>query len=487
MLEKIKQNKSKIIIIVFMIATLGFVLPSIIYLVQNKTIYKFVWVWTYLFKRPIDQSEKMLNAVLFFAFFSALFLCYFLIIKNYRKLFKTKKQIFILITVISIFFICIIPYTSTDVYSYIANGWSVAHYKENPYYTATGEIADKYQISDPMFNKVANCWRYETVVYGPLWTIICSALSGLSFGNIDVALLLLKLANLIIHLVNCLLIYKITRKNVFVILYGLNPFILFEALGNVHNDIFIVFFILLAMYFAVKKKNLFLAVAFIAMATAIKYLAILILPFIVIYIVRKKEIKDRIKCCIYCGVEYIAIIAFFYIFFLNDLNVLAGIFIQQGKYNRSIFYLIYNLLNGDVSKVGIIQNITLGLFAIYYIFTIVKILLQKEIKLYKTIQKYHVILMIFTFVLITNFNPWYIMWLFPTMFWIKGKSIKNTLHLSYAGQIANMASFALWSEEQYLSIPYFIIMVVTTIMLNLISNKTNWKPSKYLKKLKEVN
>ena len=102
-----------------------------------------------------------------------------------------------------------------------------------------------------MYNKVANCWRYETVVYGPLWTLICKLLTSISFGNIDVALAIFKGTNLIVHLINCLLIWKITHKKKFVLIYGTNPAILFEALSNVHNDIFIVLFILLAIQFDV--------------------------------------------------------------------------------------------------------------------------------------------------------------------------------------------------------------------------------------------
>jgi len=486
MLEKIKESKNRIIIFLMILTTFAFSLPSIIYFMQNKTVYKFYWVWTYFLKRPVTAEDRLSNTILFFVIFSVLFLLYFKIVKKHKEIFKSKKQIAILIITISLLFLCIIPYTSTDVYSYIGNGWSAAHYKENPYYTSTGEITEKYQVNDPMFYKIANCWKYETVVYGPLWTSICTILSSISLGNIDVALFIFKLANLIIHLCNCLLIYKITKKNLFVILYGLNPFILFEALSNVHNDIFIIFFILLAIYFAIKKKNLFVSVAFIAFATAIKYLAILVLPFIVLYVLRNKEVKDRIICCIFCAIEYIAIIVLFYAFYLKDLNVLAGLMIQQGKYNRSIFYILYNYLNEDLNTVTIIQNIALGLFAIYYISICIKLLFSKNIKLYKVMQKYHISIMIFTFILITNFNPWYIMWLFPTMFWINGRSIKNVLHLSYASQIANILSFALWSEEQYLGLPYFAIMITTTIILNFISNKINWKPAKYLKKLKQV-
>ena len=464
----IKKNKNNIFIILFTICSAFFAVPSIIYIFQNKTIYKFSWVWTYLFKRPMTKMDCYINAFLFFILFTAIFLLYFFILKKHNKILKSKKQIFTLIIIASLLFMIIIPYTSTDVYSYIANGWSSAHYKENPYYISTGEIAQKNGVSDPMFNKVANCWRFEKVVYGPAWTIICTALSWLSFGNIDIALLIFKLANLAVHIINCILIYKITKKNLFVVLYGLNPFILFEGLTNVHNDIFIVLFILLALYAVIKKKNLFIAVACIAVATVIKYLAILILPFVILYAVKDKEIKERVKCCIWCGIEYIAIIALLYLVYVkNDLSVLMGLFIQQTKYNRSIFYLIYEITGQNVKAVSLMQNFALLAFAVYYVYVVIRILISKKINMHQIMEKYNIILLIFTFVLITNFNPWYIMWFYPTIFLIRGKSIKNILYLSYTCEIANLLSFALWSEKQILGIPYFIIMIGGAIILNM--------------------
>ena len=464
----IKKNKNNIFIILFTICSAFFAVPSIIYIFQNKTIYKFSWVWTYLFKRPMTKMDCYINAFLFFILFTAIFLLYFFVLKKHNKILKSKKQIFTLIIVASLLFMIIIPYTSTDVYSYIANGWSSAHYKENPYYISTGEIAQKNGVSDPMFNKVANCWRFEKVVYGPAWTIICTVLSWISFGNIDIALFVFKLANLAVHIINCILIYKTTKKNLFVVLYGLNPFILFEGLTNVHNDIFIVLFILIALYAVIKKKNLFIAVACIAVATAIKYLAILILPFVILYAVKDKEIKERVKCCIWCGIEYIAIIALLYVIYVkNDLSVLMGLFIQQSKYNRSIFYLIYELTGQNVKVVSLMQNFALLAFAVYYVYVVIRILISKKINMHQIMEKYNFILLIFTFVLITNFNPWYIMWLYPTIFLIRGKSIKNILYLSYTCEIANLLSFALWSEKQILGIPYFIIMIGGAIILNM--------------------
>ena len=86
---------------------------------------------------------------------SVMFILYILIIKHSNKIFKSKKQLIIAICIISVLFALIIPYTSTDVYSYIANGWSASHYHENPYYKSVGQISDEHQVRDQMYNKLA--------------------------------------------------------------------------------------------------------------------------------------------------------------------------------------------------------------------------------------------------------------------------------------------------------------------------------------------
>ena len=81
-----------------------------------------------------------------------------------------------------------------------------------------------------MLGKVARCWRNEPVIYGPAWSIICKTLTSLSFGNITAALYIFKFATLIIFVGSLFLIYKITKKKIFVAMFGLNPYILFEFL-----------------------------------------------------------------------------------------------------------------------------------------------------------------------------------------------------------------------------------------------------------------
>ena len=445
--------KNKKWLLLFITVVICFAMPSIIYLAKNQSIYNFIYQWTFIFKIPKTISTKWINTICFICLMSIMFILYMLVVKHCNKIFENKKQLIITICIISVLFALIIPYTSTDVYSYIANGWSDSHYHENPYYKSVGQVSDEYHVRDQMQNKIANCWRYETVVYGPLWTLICKLLTSISFGNIDVALAIFKGTNLIVHLINCILIWKITHKKKFVLIYGANPAILFEALSNVHNDIFIVLFILLAIYFVTKKKNLMLSVAFVAMATAIKYLGILILPFIILYHLRKKNILEKIKYCVLYGLEFIVILVGFYAIYVKDLNIFAGLFIQQSKYNRSIMLVFYYLI-GEQST-NILKTALLAVFAILYVYTVIKLLLNNNTEIFSSyIREYSTLLYIFTFILITNFNSWYILWLFPTLMFLNGKNIRLIINLSYAVEVAYIGSFALYSEAQNLGVLY---------------------------------
>lgn len=457
------KNK-KWVLTLFIAVVVCFALPSILYLIKNQSIYWFTYQWTFIFKTPNTALLRKINTICFVEIMSMMFILYMLVVKHCNKIFENKKQLIIAICIISVLFTLIIPYTSTDVYSYIANGWSDSHYHENPYYKSVGQVSDEYQVRDQMQNKIANCWRYETVVYGPLWTLICKLLTSISFGNIDVALAIFKGTNLIVHLINCLLIWKITHKKKFVLIYGTNPAILFEALSNVHNDIFIVLFILLAIYFVTKKKNLMLSVAFVAMATAIKYLGILILPFITLYYVREKSIPKKIKHCILYGLEFIVILVGLYAIYVKDLNIFAGLFVQQAKYNRSIMLVFYYLLGTDAMI--IFKVVLLAVFAEIYISAVIKLLINDNKKIFSTyIRQYNSLLYIFTFVLITNFNSWYILWLFPTLMFLNGKNIRLIINLSYAVEVAYIGSFALYSEAQVLGILYINLVALITVCL----------------------
>lgn len=314
-----KRVSTKMVNMIYVLLSLALAIPSMVYLIQNKTVYYFIHVFTYTFTKAQSMNEQYQNAILYLCLFWLLFACYFYLLKNSKYVFQTKKRLFGFIIIVGILFSIMIPTTSLDVYSYIGNGWVDSHYHENPYYTSVQEVTNQNGV-DPMLGKVARCWRDEPVIYGPVWSLICRGLTSISGGNIDIALYTFKIASLLIFLACSFLIYKITKKKFFCLLFALNPFILFEFLCNVHNDIFLVFFVLLAFYFIKEKKNTGLAVASIAIATGIKYLSILLLPFVLVYMLKEENRKNKIKKCILYGIEFFVILVACYLFYIRDFR-----------------------------------------------------------------------------------------------------------------------------------------------------------------------
>ena len=88
-------------------------------------------------------------------------------------------------------------------------------------------------------------------------------------------------------------------------------------------------------------------------------------------------------------------------------------------------------------------------------------------------------LLIFTFVLITNFNPWYVIWLFPTLFYQKAKNIRYTLYLSMGVIYSYTITYATKIDDESVGIPYFLVMVITILVLELIRQiKIKFKDAK---------
>ena len=420
--------------------------------------------------------SRATSGIIIFIIISIIFLLYGLVLKKHKETFKNNKLLFGLIIIVSIVFALIIPTTSRDVYSYIANGWTSVHYNENPYEVTVNEVEDKYNVDDEMFSKMAPVWKNEPVTYGPIWGLgISGILSYLSFGNINVALALFKISAVLVHLACCILIWKITKKKIWCAIYGLNPFILFEALTDVQNDLYIALFILLAIYFAVKKKNLFLAVMFVAIGTLIKYVAIFALPFIVLYLLKEKSIKQKFIYGFMSLLEFFAIIIGCYLICFGNLEALANPWIQQSKYNSSIMYVIYTLSNKNMELLSIIEKVILAIFVVSYVAVVFKLIFKPDKTFSKTMRKYYIFIVLFTLVIMTNFNRWYLLWLFPTIFLIRGKHVKLLLYFSYAILASIFFTFYILEIEKMGDLYITLFILLTLILVIIDRTKDNIK------------
>ena len=374
-------------------------------------------------------------------------------------------------------------YTTSDHTAYLFGGVDnfypgldeLMDYVQNPYYTDMKSYIDNNNVNidnDTVMQKgYANYWANTTVVYGAIWTFICSVISFLSFGNIDFGLLIFKLINLGVHLANCYLIYKISNRKLFTLIYGLNPFVLIEGIANVHNDIFVVFFMLLSIYEVYKKKNLTLGMLFLALSTDIKYFSILLLPFLIIYHFREKDVKIRILKCIQYGILFVIFAMIPYLLYIRDFNVFLGLSEQRERLAKGLYLFISEYFNNPENFLQIVKNTSLILFAILYIVACVMLLLKKNIKQYTNMRELFWFVLAFLMLLITNFQPWYFMWLVPFMMWQKSENIKLIVQMQIMTLIANIV-FLIYSENYKYGVPFFTIFVVGTLAC-VIQNKNS--------------
>lgn len=473
-MEKLqKENKNRwslkiaFIVISFLLAT-----PSIMYLFQNKTILGFETYFDFLLK----GGSKWVQSSLYLLLLVALIIVYLLIIKKRKKLFKNNKTMIGFIAIISLIFAIIVPFTSSDIFYYLGVGRLDSTYHQNPYYTTIQDFVqtdnhEQLLNQDGVLKQgYENYWSMATVVYGSMWTIICRVIAGCSLGNLDIAMLLFKLVNILVHLLSCYLIYKITKKKIFVLLYGLNPFILLEGISNVHNDIYIVLFVLASIYFLKKKNNIVLCLLFLALATAIKYFTILLLPFLILYYLRKEKTGKRTIKTIGFGFLFLIFLMIPYLFYIRDFEVFKGLLTQQDKIAKSLYVVILTTLENSAEIITFLQNGLLALFSISFIGICFKYLLKPEIKFRKIIQTVNWFIFIFLFLLITQFQPWYIMWLFPCIMWQKAKNIKLIIGVSLISQIAN-AIFLVYGEGWQYGTPYFLVMVAGIFSILILNHK----------------
>ena len=465
----IKENDI-ILKIALIIVSICFAVPSILFFIRNKTIYNFNGDLEYCFLLTRDIN-RLYQAGVFCIFVTIYLLIYFLLIKNRDKIFKNTKQVYMFVFIISVIFLVALPFWCSDIFYYLGIGRLNSTYHQNPYYVTMKDFYESNlanQNDTVILKGYNNYWSNTTVVYGALWTFICSIVSFLSFGNIDIGVLVFKIINLGIHIANCCLLFKLTKNKLFPLLYGLNPFILIEGISNVHNDMFVLFFILMALYFLVENKKTISSVLFLAMATCIKYIAILFLPLFIIYNYRDKCVKTRFFKCLEYGILFIVFCSIPYLLYTKDINVFIGLITQQDKIAKGLYLFINEYFNNPKNIVQIVKNISLLVFSTLYICMCISLLFKKEIVLKKEMNKLFWFLVAFIFLLITNFQPWYLIWLTVFISYVEKENIKLIIQMQNMTLMANIV-FLIYSENYKYGVPFFFILIagiLTCIILN---------------------
>ncbi|MBW3631971.1 MAG: hypothetical protein KY456_02975, partial [Chloroflexi bacterium] len=201
---------------------------------------------------------------------------YLLIARQERLSQSAKSAIVMLISLPAIANLFVYPVGALDVFNYMIELKLAYGYGENPYLvTFAGYRDDPFALPAFLVN--------VQLFYGPIWLIAYGlpvAVAG--FGSIIGLLSALKIFNLGLLALTGVLIYRSREDDragwLGVYLFLANPLVLFEGVGNAHNDVLMTLF-LVASVMAFRRK-LVIAGPLLALSALVKVFTIALAPLL---------------------------------------------------------------------------------------------------------------------------------------------------------------------------------------------------------------
>jgi hypothetical protein len=249
------MKKLRLLFLSYFVLLIGFFVYSFTQVDLGLTLSKFP-IYQAIEKplQGVGFYQRPLSTVIFIIIVTLLFIfyCAFLYLVKKGKLgLKGLTIITILTTAILAFSYNAFSY---DLFNYIFDAKIVSFYHLNPYLYKASDF-----VGDPMLHFMR--WTHRLYPYGPSWLALSVPLSFLGMNYFLPTFFLFKILMAMSFLGSCYLIYKISEKlfpanKLFnVAFFALNPLVLIETLVSAHNDIPMIFFLLLSIYFFLQKKK----------------------------------------------------------------------------------------------------------------------------------------------------------------------------------------------------------------------------------------
>lgn len=180
------------------------------------------------------------------------------------------------------------PVTAIDVFAYVVRGRMAALYGAN-----TLAIAPDQFPGEPLLSFLGE-WSTFTSPYGPFWELIGAGVAGSGARGALSGALAFKLLAWVAYLGATLALIPAVRGNAAaLLLWAWNPLILLQGPGNGHNDLLMLFFLVVAAAAWLRWQNWMVAALAAALAVLVKATAVIFVPLLVIDALRAQPTWGR--------------------------------------------------------------------------------------------------------------------------------------------------------------------------------------------------
>ncbi|MBI5449533.1 hypothetical protein HY948_04440 [Candidatus Gottesmanbacteria bacterium] len=272
------------------------------------------------FQRPVSTAAYLLILSLFFILYGLS------LIWIKRKTINERGfwSIVILVTVLLVFSY---PAFSYDMFNYLFTAKTVLIYQKNPYTVLPMQFAG----IDSWINFMR--WVHLPSAYTPLW--IAFTLPAYFFGYQLFLLILWNMKILVagFYVLSVWCVGAILKKTdtgnalLGMAILALNPLVIMESLVSAHNDIAMMAFSLLSIYWFTQKK-LWLSWFFLSTSIALKLMTIFLVPSAIFK--WKKEVS---LACIVAGLFFVLMrrefLPWYYVWVLPYVALMPGVTVLQ--------------------------------------------------------------------------------------------------------------------------------------------------------------
>lgn len=365
------------------------------------------------------------------------------------------------------------PIMASDIFEYIFHSRILVHYGQNPLVVPPARFP-----GDPFLKTVP--WARQASPYGPLWLLL--TVPGTLLARDDLILNLFMMRGLaILFYAGCTLVIASLIKQqdpdagtVGILLFAWNPLVLLEVAGNGHNELIMMFFVLLAIYF-LGEKRWTLVLPLLVASVMVKYVSVLLLLPFLLYCLRSQVGRHARALFLVKSLALSALV--FAVVSFPFLAMPSGLLDQANFFSLlAVPTLLFNLLKasqGDKAAKTITFVASALTYLPIYLFSLRGLARQGQTQRL-VIASAWLILAYLGFASM-QFQPWFVVLPIALGIWGNDPSLRRVLLvftvsalLSYVANFFWVWNFRLWSSLQ-VNVMFVTVIFVPPLLIGVLS------------------
>lgn len=340
--------------------------------------------------------------------YAAFFLLYFFIVQ--RDVIASSNDISFWVwfgVILRVILVFSIPNLSDDLYRFVWDGRLIINglnpFDHLPSYYIEHQILP--ESLTPALYEQLNSKPYFTI-YPPVaqavFALACWIFPNSIFGSMIIMKLILLLGEMgsIVLIIKLLKRFNLPKQNV--LLYTLNPLLIFEIVGNLHFEGLMIFFLLLSFWFITTSRLVFSAFA-MSGAIAVKLVPLMLLPFLI----TKLSIQKSLIYFSILGVTLLILFApLLNSFFFNHFGESLNLYFRQFEFNASVYYLV-RWIGYEMEGYNMVKRIGPVLALIVFMIIITLAIIRRK-KGWQLLPESWLFAISVYLLFATTVHPWYI-------------------------------------------------------------------------------